>query len=122
MKVSQIATALFKEFGKATDRLNKKGEKKWELPDIKDGLAFRQVLMKILKKNGGCIVGSVEDAKKDYKSGSLKKAYTAMCSKIGRHKSKKSSSKKLSKKSSSKKTSKKTSKKASKKASKKSSK
>lgn len=132
---AQIATALFKEFGEQTDELNAKGQKKWKLPDIKDGIPFRTTLGKILKENDGDVDKAIDDAKKRYKSGALQKAVKATAdqqqqkksSKGGKKHSKKVSkkaSKKVSKKSSKKmsKGGKKASKKASKKTSKKTSK
>lgn len=119
----KIATALFREFGEQTNELNAKGEKKWKLSDIKDGIPYRTTLGRILKENNGDLDKAIEDAKKRYKSGALQKAVKATADQQQAKKnSKKMSRTKKSSKKSSKKTSKKTSKKASKKASKKSSK
>ena len=109
---AKMATALFKEFGEQTNELNAKGEKKWKLSDIKDGIPFRTTLGKILKENNGDVDKAIDDAKKRYKSGALQKAVKA----TAEQQQAKKNSKKMSRiKKTNKKTSKKTSKKASKK-------
>jgi hypothetical protein len=70
---AKIATALFQEFGTETEELNAKGNKKWKLPDIKDGIPFRTTLGQILKDNGGDVDAAINAAKKKYKSGELQK-------------------------------------------------
>jgi hypothetical protein len=70
----KIATALFTEFGEETNEVNAKGNKKWKLPDIQDGIPFRTTLGKILKENGGDLDKAISDAKKRYESGALQKA------------------------------------------------
>jgi hypothetical protein len=70
---TRIATALFHEFGEETNELNQKGNKIWKLPGIKDDIPFRTTLSIILKENNCDIDAAIEDAKKKYKSGRLKK-------------------------------------------------
>ena len=60
--VIKIATALFKEFWEETDELDYKGNKKWKLPDIQDGVPFRITLDKILKKYDCDVDKAIEDA------------------------------------------------------------
>jgi hypothetical protein len=70
---AKIATALFREFGEESNELNAKGEKKWKLGDIQDGIPFRTTLGKVLKDNNGDLESAISDAKKKYKAGELQK-------------------------------------------------
>lgn len=76
MMVNDIAKKLFRECGEETNEKNAKGEKKWKLEGIKDGIIFRsKVLRNILLKNDNDVDKASKEAIDLFKSGELVKMF-----------------------------------------------